>query len=101
MKLNKKYYTAKSTDKILDRSFKELKKEEDKMSVFKFFQHYNKLFFEIPKTGPQSHNTLLERSNNYLDDPTNSKDKKITELKNKIIELEAEILDLQIALDIK
>tara|TARA_Y100000593_G_scaffold89174_1_gene172779 strand:- start:1214 stop:1519 length:306 start_codon:yes stop_codon:yes gene_type:complete len=101
MKLKKKFYTSKSTDKIIDRSFSELKKEEEKMSIFKFFQHYSKLFYEIPKVGSQSHSVLFQRSGDYLDDPTNSKDKKIKELQNKIIELEAQIADLKTTLDIR
>jgi len=101
MKLTKKYYKAKSTDKIIDRSFSELKKEEEKISIFKFFQHYGKLFYEIPKVGSQSHSVLFQRSGDYLDNPANSKEKKIRELQNKIIELEAQIADLKITLDLR
>jgi|TARA_R110000851_G_scaffold23494_5_gene68704 hypothetical protein len=101
MKLTKKFHTSNSTDKIIDRSFKELKKEEDKPSVYKLFKHYNKLFYEIPKIGLNSHTTLFQRSGDFLDDPTNTKDKKISNLQIRIIELEAQIIDLQTALDIK
>jgi|TARA_B100000287_G_C20259603_1_gene633435 hypothetical protein len=93
MKLQKTIYQAKETTQKtnLDRSFNEMKKDEEEISVNKFFQYYNKLFFTIPKKGSQSHTTLFNNSGNYLDDPINSKDKKIAELQNKVLELELHI----------
>ena len=32
-----------------------------------FFSIYNNLFFLIPKTGPNSHTTLIEESSQYVD----------------------------------
>jgi len=90
MKLTKTVYQSKEAkdNTNLNRSFSEMKKNEDNISVHKFFQYYEKLFYTIPKKGSQSHSTLFKNSGNYIDDPVNSKDRKISELHAKIIELE-------------
>ncbi len=41
-------------------------------TVTQFFEYYNLLFYTIPKTGPQSHTTLIETSTNYVGFSPNS-----------------------------
>tara|TARA_B110000858_G_C17501752_1_gene336305 strand:- start:171 stop:479 length:309 start_codon:yes stop_codon:yes gene_type:complete len=98
MKLTKTVYQSQiATDNTsLDRSFVEMKKIEDKISVNKFFQYYEKLFLLIPKTGGNSHSTLFKKSGSYIDKVTENKDRKINVLQNKIIELEFQISQLDI-----
>ena len=53
---------------------------------------YNQLFYEIPKTGDNSHETLIKRSSEYIDyQPT---DDTIQALLNEINSLQAENLSL-------
>lgn len=35
-------------------------------TINEFFENYDILFFEIPKTGANSHETLIEKSSNYI-----------------------------------
>lgn len=36
------------------------------VDVPQFFENYNNLFYSIPKTGPNSHETLIEKSSEYI-----------------------------------
>ena len=40
--------------------------ENDIPTVDDFFNYYNALFFQIPKTGDNSHTTLIESSTKYI-----------------------------------
>ena len=40
--------------------------ENDIPTVDDFFNYYNALFFQIPKTGDNSHTTLIESSTEYI-----------------------------------
>ena len=42
--------------------------EEDTISIEQFFEYYDELFFDIPKTGVNSHNTLIRQSTEYVGD---------------------------------
>ena len=66
MKLNKKIYTTQESDKLIDKSFKELGRKTEGTSLTNFFEIYNNLFLEIPKSGINSHATLASRSNRYI-----------------------------------
>jgi len=44
MKLNKKIYTTQESDKLIDRSFKELGKKVEGTSIVNFFEIYDSLF---------------------------------------------------------
>ena len=93
MKLTKTVYQSQITldNTSLDKDFSEMKKAEDKISVSKFFQYYEKLFLVIPKTGGNSHSTIFKKSGSYIDSLSQNKDRKINALQNKIIELEFKI----------
>ena len=64
-------------------------------TVGDFFSVYNSLFFLIPKTGPDSHTTLIEESTKYVDYQPNQVE--IQALLDEITELREE--NLQLVLD--
>ena len=95
MKLTKKAYQTIEADKLIDRSFNELKSTTEGVSLTNFFEIYNKLFFTIPQTGTLSHTTLFNRSGEYIQNPGLSSDKTIRDLRNNIQSLEQQIADLE------
>ena len=95
MKLNKKIYTTQESDKLIDRSFKELGRKVEGTSIVNFFEIYDNLFLEIPKSGINSHATLSSRSEEYIGgQQTNAQldraNKTIKDLRDKISRLESE-----------
>lgn len=66
VKLSNIFYSKDSADKVIDRSFQEFGQKEDDvevLSVEKFFQDYEDLFYQIAATGSvQSHQYLVEKS---------------------------------------
>ena len=95
MKLTKKTYISKDAEKFVDKSFKELKQNTEGVSLTNFFEIYNKLFFQIPKTGTLSHTALFNRSGEYLQNVELSSDKIIRDLRNNIQSLNQQIADLE------
>ncbi len=95
MKLTKKAYQTIEADKLIDRSFNELKSTTEGVSLTNFFEIYNKLFFTIPQTGTLSHTTLFNRSGEYIQNPGLSSDRTIRDLRNNIQSLEQQIADLE------
>jgi len=65
-------------------------------TVGDFFSIYNNLFFLIPKTGPNSHTTVVEESSQYVDYKANQVE--IQALLDEIAELREQ--NLQLTLDI-
>jgi len=76
--LTRTVYNKSDYQKTIDTSFNELLppvtvEEEDIITVEQFFNYYNQLFFDIPKTGVNSHNTLIQESTEYVgDEQTNA-----------------------------
>ena len=95
MKLTKKTYISKDAEKFVDKSFKELKENTEGVSLTNFFEIYNKLFLQIPKTGTLSHTALFNRSGEYLQNVELSSDKIIRDLRNNIQSLNQQIADLE------
>ena len=95
MKLVKKAYRSEGTDKLVDKSFKELKTSTEGVSLTNFFETYNKLFLQIPKTGTMSHSTIFNRSGEYLKSPGLASDKTIRDLKSNITKLEKKASELE------
>ena len=95
MKLRKKTYQTKEAENLIDRSFKELKSSIDGVSLTNFFDTYNRLFFQIPKTGTLSHSFIFNKSGEYLQKPNLKSSTQIRELNNKIIDLEKKLTDLE------
>ena len=65
-------------------------------TVGDFFSVYSNLFFLIPKTGPNSHTTLIDQSSEYIDYKANQEE--IQALLDEIAELREQ--NLQLTLDI-
>ena len=101
MKLNKKIYTTRESDKLIDRSFKEIGKKTEGTSIFNFFEIYNNLFLEIPKSGINSHTELIGRSKEYIggqqiNAQLDRANKTIKDLRDKISRLESENQTLEL-----
>lgn len=96
--LNKTVFNKSDYQKTIDTSFNELlppvvEAEEDTITVEQFFTYYDQLFFDIPKTGVNSHNTLIQQSTEYVgDEQTNTE---IEALVQEIDSLRAQLLDTQ------
>jgi hypothetical protein len=97
--LNKKVYNKDNYQKTIDTSFKELlpppPPEEVSLSltIEQFFQAYNDLFFDIPKTGNNSHNTLIQQSIEYVGNE--QKDEQVDALIQEINDLRTQLLSTQ------
>ena len=63
-------------------------------TVGDFFTVYNNLFFLIPKTGPNSHTTLIEQSSEYVEYQANQAE--IQALLDEIAEVREQTLQLTI-----
>ena len=93
--LNREIYSRKGFNQTVGVDFEEFSKKEDTFSVTQFFQLYNALFFDIPRIGVESHNTIKRRSSEFIrgysvdNDP---KDDTIDNLNNKVLELEQQLL---------
>ena len=97
--LNRVVFNKLKYEKTIDTSFTELlppTPEADEtpiLTVEQFFQAYNTLFFEIPKTGINSHNELIQTSTEYIgDDQSNAE---LDALFQEINNLRAELLTSQ------
>jgi len=98
IKLNKKVYDKSSAGDLIDRSFSEILNSKDFISnsnvsdnINKLFNLYSELFYDIPKSGSQSHTTFFEQSRDYIGSYIDSKDEEIQSLIDKIIELEEKL----------
>lgn len=94
IKLDREIYSRKGFNQIVSIDFEELQKKEDTFSPEQFYQLYDSLFFDIPKTGNISHTSIARRSQEFvrgtnLIDP---KDAIIDSLNDKILSLEQELL---------
>ena len=85
MKLQKKLYNLAAVENITDRSFNESKRtKDDDISIAKFFQLYDKLFYNIPKVGQLSHSYIINKSNSYAGGIMNNLSQENIDLKNKV-----------------
>ena len=66
--LNKKVYKNKQTTDFINTSFSELIKSNPNYTIPKFFEVYENLFYDIPKKGEKSHNSLIVQSQEYIND---------------------------------
>ena len=96
--LNRTLFDKDKYSKTIDNSFKELlppPQEEiiETFTITDFFEAYDNLFFEIPKTGPQSHNTLIQKSSEYVGDEQTNEE--LDALYAEIAQLRTQLLDTQ------
>lgn len=103
--LNKTLFDKVKYSKTIDTSFKELlpvpESEPIKtLTIEEFFEAYNNLFFEIPKTGLNSHNTLIQRSSEYVGNEQTNEEldalyAELASLREQLLETQKELSELQ------
>ena len=103
--LNKTLFDKLKYPKTIDTSFKELlppllEDEISPITIGEFFEAYDNLFFEIPKTGLDSHNTLIQKSSEYVGDEQTNEEldalyAEVTALREQLLETQKELSDLQ------
>ncbi len=109
--LNKKVYNKNQYKKVIDTSFSQLAtsvsssenkslEENYTQEINTFFQDYNRLFYQIPKTGStDSHEYLIKTSIDYIGFEQNSEDiaallEEINSLRKDLLEANQTILEL-------
>jgi len=81
-------YSQKSFRQTVDTSISELKTQREEVDISKFFKHYNKVFFDIPKEGEESHTTLIATSKEFIENYIDPKDSIINALEEQVRDLE-------------
>ena len=106
--LNRVVFNKLKYEKTIDTSFTELlppSPEADEtpiLTVEQFFQAYNTLFFEIPKTGINSHNELIQTSTEYIGDEQSNAEldalfQEINNLRAELLTSQEELINFQTA----
>ena len=88
IKLKKEVYVNKTTNDFIDRAFSEFFKTENAITIDKFFDMYQYLFYKIIKEGKISHYSLIRKSKAYIDNYFDPLDEEIEKLLAKIERLE-------------
>ena len=94
VELQKRHYGTKDASEALDRSFSELTRTKDNLGAESFFNLYRELFYDLPKTGNNSHTLLINESKNYVKDYIDPKDDIIDELTQKIVDFERDSIEI-------
>ena len=92
-------------EQVIDTSFSQLVPpsssipDETLPTVEEFFQDYDSLFFQIPQTGENSHETLIVTSTDYigyqpLNDEIQALTEEITSLRTQLLESRQQLADL-------
>ena len=104
--LNKTFYNRREYEKVIDTSFSQFSPtppEEDTITVEKFFDYYNSIFYDIPIDGDtSSHTYLVKTSGNYIKDPGVNEDvqmllDEISSLQQENLALNQRLLNMQIS----
>jgi len=103
--LNRTLFDKDKYSKTIDNSFKELlppTQEEivESLTITDFFGAYDDLFLEIPKTGFQSHNTLIQKSSEYVGNEQTNEEldalySEIASLRTQLLDTQKELSDIQ------
>ena len=95
--LNKEVFNKGQYEKVIDTSFSQLGTLESEpvqtqdVSVSEFFILYDRLFFDIPQRGNNSHETLITTSTEYIG--YNPLTTEVEALQQEITELRRQLLD--------
>jgi hypothetical protein len=103
--LNNKVFAKQQYEQVIDTSFSQLIPPpstiplESLPTVEEFFQDYDSLFFQIPQTGENSHETLIVSSTDYigyqpLNDEIQALTEEITSLRTQLLESRQQLADL-------
>jgi len=90
--LEKQAYGSKRVTDQVETEFAELT-QNNKKDLSTFFNLYNTLFFDIPKDGSESHEDLVKRSRDYLNNYIDPKDSTIEALRDEIEHLNGTLLN--------
>ncbi len=90
---SKTVFSKNSFNRNVNVSFKELNQVTPPIDLSAFFRTYNNLFFDIPKEGEQSHNSIIKQSTDYIRDYIDPKDEVIRDLEEQIRQLELELAE--------
>lgn len=103
--LNRTLFDKTKYSKTIDNSFKELLPPPQEVPVEtltteEFFEAYDNLFFEIPKTGLNSHNTLIQKSSEYVGNEQTNEEldalyAEIAQLRTQLLDTQKELSDIQ------
>lgn len=106
--LNKTVFDRGTYTKIVNTQFSELIPQQvdpitetDLPTIDQFFDYYNQLFYNIPKTGDtNSHTYLIQQSTNYVGDMQTDEDiqallDEINELRTENLALNRQVAELQ------
>lgn len=101
LNLNKQVYSKTQFEKVIDTSFSQLVNVSASLTsslppitIDQFFQYYQNLFFQIPKSGSiDSFEYIIKTANDYIG--TNTQDADFSAFINEINSLRQENLDLQ------
>ena len=91
IKLHKQVYGKNAFDTKVNKDFNEFLSKSKSINVKEFFGYYNQMFYEIPKSGQNSHKSMIDQSTDYIGDFIDSRDGEIIDLTLKIVELEQKI----------
>lgn len=103
--LNKQVFETNQYKKVINTDFNQLVtplsdlEPEEPPSTEEFFQLYNTLFFDIPKTGDESHEALIKQSSEYINyepfsDELTALTEEITSLREQLLEARQQLSDL-------
>ena len=103
--LNRTLFDKSKYSKTIDNSFKELlppPQEEitEALTIVDFFEAYDNLFFEIPKTGDQSHNTLIQKRSEYVGNEQTNEEldalyAEIAQVRTQLLDTPRELSEIQ------
>tara|TARA_R110002012_G_scaffold193438_1_gene361034 strand:+ start:43 stop:1038 length:996 start_codon:yes stop_codon:yes gene_type:complete len=99
IKFQKTIYSQPSFRKRINVSFNELNNKGGEIDIPDFFNQYRKLFYDIPKNGEFSHDTLIKASTDYYRDFNDPKDLVIDNLNDQIVVLELQLANAQAGFD--
>jgi len=88
---NKTIYSRNQFDGLVNSDFSELTQRQDDFNTDQFFDQYNRLFFDIPKEGANSHRTLVENSSEYLSNFADLRDEEIARLNEIVADLQVQL----------
>ena len=103
--LNREVFAKQQYEQVIDTSFSQLVPPsssipiEELPTVDEFFQDYDSLFFQIPQSGENSHETLIVSSTDYigyqpLNDEIQALTEEITSLRTQLLESRQQLADL-------
>jgi hypothetical protein len=88
---NKTIYSRTQFDRLVSNGFEELTQKQDDFNTDQLFDQYNRLFFDIPKEGTNSHRTLVENSSEYLSGFADPRDEEIARLNETVADLQVQL----------